>query len=49
MTRFANTSGGPARVAFSAPYPGKILALRLDDMAASSSASARPSSPRRRA
>ncbi|WP_330082948.1 AIM24 family protein [Methylocystis iwaonis] len=30
MTRFANVSGGPARVAFSAPYPGKILALRLD-------------------
>lgn len=30
MTRFANASGGPARVAFSAPYPGKILALRLD-------------------
>jgi uncharacterized protein (TIGR00266 family) len=30
MTRFANTGGGPARVAFSAPYPGKILALRLD-------------------
>ncbi|MGE5387828.1 MAG: AIM24 family protein [Hyphomicrobiales bacterium] len=30
MTRFANTSGAPARVAFSAPYPGKILALRLD-------------------
>ncbi|KAF2992729.1 AIM24 family protein [Methylocystis sp. MJC1] len=30
MTRFANISGGPARVAFSAPYPGKILALRLD-------------------
>jgi uncharacterized protein (TIGR00266 family) len=30
MTRFANTSGAPAKVAFSAPYPGKILALRLD-------------------
>ncbi|BDV33869.1 AIM24 family protein [Methylocystis iwaonis] len=30
MTRFANVSGGPARVAFSAPYPGKILALRPD-------------------
>jgi len=30
MTRFANMSGAPARVAFSAPYPGKILALRLD-------------------
>ncbi|MGJ0506152.1 MAG: AIM24 family protein [Methylocystis sp.] len=30
MTRFANAGGGPARVAFSAPYPGKILPLRLD-------------------
>ncbi len=30
MTRFTNMGGGPARVAFSAPYPGKILALRLD-------------------
>jgi uncharacterized protein (TIGR00266 family) len=30
MTRFSNVSGGTARVAFSAPYPGKILALRLD-------------------
>jgi uncharacterized protein (TIGR00266 family) len=30
MTRFANAGGGNARVAFSAPYPGKILALRLD-------------------
>lgn len=30
MTRFTNMSGGPARVAFSAPYPGKILPLRLD-------------------
>ncbi len=30
MTRFANMGGGTARVAFSAPYPGKILALRLD-------------------
>ncbi len=30
MTRFANAGYGPARVAFSAPYPGKILALPLD-------------------
>jgi uncharacterized protein (TIGR00266 family) len=30
MTRFANAGGAPARVAFSAPYPGKILALQLD-------------------
>jgi uncharacterized protein (TIGR00266 family) len=32
MTRFANMSGGPARVAFSAPYPGKIIPLRLDQL-----------------
>ena len=30
MTRFANMGPSTARVAFSAPYPGKILALRLD-------------------
>lgn len=30
MTRFTNRSGAPARVAFSGPYPGKILPLRLD-------------------
>ncbi len=31
MTRFANYGGGLARVAFAAPYPGKLLALRLAD------------------
>jgi uncharacterized protein (TIGR00266 family) len=29
MTRFANNGYGPAHVAFAAPYPGKILPLRL--------------------
>ncbi len=31
MTRFANYGGGLAKVTFAAPYPGKILALRLAD------------------
>jgi uncharacterized protein (AIM24 family) len=30
MTRFSNGGYGPAHVAFAAPYPGKILPLRLD-------------------
>ena len=29
MTRFSNNGYGPAHVAFAAPYPGKILPLRL--------------------
>lgn len=32
MTRFANNGYGPAHVAFAAPYPGKIIALRLDTL-----------------
>ncbi|OBS53252.1 TIGR00266 family protein [Methylosinus sp. 3S-1] len=30
MTRFTNNGYSPARAAFAAPYPGKILPLRLD-------------------
>lgn len=29
MTSYTNTGGGPARVAFAAPYPGKIVPLDL--------------------
>ncbi|MBM3264293.1 MAG: TIGR00266 family protein, partial [candidate division Zixibacteria bacterium] len=32
MTHFTNEGGGRRRVAFAAPYPGKIIALDMSDM-----------------
>ena len=32
MTHFTNRGAGKSRVAFAAPYPGKIIALDLDDV-----------------
>src|SRR3954467_13220632 len=32
MTVFQNQGGGKRKVAFGAPYPGKIIALRLADL-----------------
>jgi uncharacterized protein (TIGR00266 family) len=35
ITTFLNTGGGKQRVAFAAPYPGKIIPLSLDDFGGS--------------
>ncbi len=32
LTHFTNTGGGKRRVAFAAPYPGKVIALQLDEL-----------------